>query len=133
VGADEPDGEGVTIAVIALESVTSDAIWVHAEPYGGEIRYGIADEYETEFEVTPETSIEPLSFGELIDLIDEARSDGTAGTTELLRDVNLDYAENAEELVDFVWVSSDFYPHLQNYYVDRANAWLEQTRSARDT
>jgi hypothetical protein len=50
----EQERGDVQIALIALQSVTSDIIEVCATRNGNEIRYAVVDEYETEFDVQPD-------------------------------------------------------------------------------
>ena len=45
------------------------------------------------------------------------------GLTNAYRNYNLDGCA-AEDLVEFVTVTSEFYPPLRAYYEDQARAWL---------
>ena len=79
------------------------------------------DEYDTPFRFKPRRSTQPLSMGELIGLIDGTTGhlDGDReGLTSAYRDYNLDGCD-AERLVEFVTVTSDFYP-VQAYYEEEA-------------
>ena len=124
--------EEVEIALIALASVTGDVISIRARRSGKRIVYGIVDEYGTNFRFSPKQSTQPLSLGELIAMIDYATGhlDGARGLTSAYRDYNLDGCD-AERLLDFVTVTSDFYPELQRYYVDEARAWLARVKAKR--
>jgi hypothetical protein len=85
--------------------------------------------------VTPESSKEPLSMGELIALIDTARQVGEFGYGDDTYDVGLVdgvlayscFEANAEEedLRGFVTVTSAFYPELASYYNDRVDRWVD--------
>lgn len=131
---DSRDGE-VEIARLSLKSTTSDVISIRATRQNGHIRYRIADEYENVFACTPETSEEPLTFGELIGLIDSAEIVGSGyppGLADVYRDSNLEEglpfeerSQRAQELMDFVTVTSVFYPELEQWYCDEAQEWLE--------
>lgn len=141
----EPEGDEVEIARIELASVTADVIQVLAgRAESGQIRYRVVDEYWDEgsrYAVTPEVSEEPLSMGELVDLIDSARQADEAhlygddrfnvGLADSARELN--YFSGAglepEELLGFVFVSSAFYPELSRYYAERASAWIDQRAS----
>lgn len=71
---DLTDG-GVEIARISLKSTTSDQISVRASQEGNRIRYSVADEYDTEFDLTFETSDRPLFMGEMIEFLDNSLAD----------------------------------------------------------
>ena len=116
----------VEIALVSLASVTGDVISIRARPSGTRIVCRIEDEYGTNFRFYPKHSAQPLSLGELIAMIDYATGhlDGhREGLTNAYRDYNLD-GSDAEALVDFVTVTSDFYPTLRAYYEDQARTWL---------
>ena len=101
---------------------------ITARRRGARIVYRIVDEYGTAFRCKPKTSTQPLSLGELIALIDGATGhlDGDAkGLTGAYRSYNLDGCD-AADLVDFVTVSSPFYPELQAYYAEEAGEWLAE-------
>src|SRR5207245_204761 len=68
---DYANGE-VEIARVELQSTTSDVISIRARKEGKTIAYSVADEYETEFPVSPRSSAKPLSLEQVIDLIDNA-------------------------------------------------------------
>jgi hypothetical protein len=113
--------EEVEIARISLESTTFDQISVRARRDGKRIRYRICDEYETGFEVRPESSAQPLTMGELIGLIDGADEHGLvlgpiAG--------NLDGGSDVDSMRGFVTVSSAFYPQLGAWYEREIGSYL---------
>ena len=127
----ERDGGEVEIACVLLASVTADVITIRARHRGNRIVYRIVDEYETCFRFKPKTSTQPLSLGELIAMIDGATGhlDGDAeGLTGAYRSYNLDGCD-AADLVDFVTVSSPFYPGLETYYAEEAREWLAQVEA----
>jgi len=135
----------VEIARIDLASVTSDALQVRARPDDREIAYRVVDEYETEhgdpstwaYELNPSRSVEPLTLGELIDLIDGARRTGAIAYANETYDVglidgiinqNLEMpGQELESMRDFFTVSSAFYPRLSAYYDARMEHWYEET------
>jgi hypothetical protein len=124
----------VEIARVSLKSTTADVISIRARPTPEGIRYRVIDEYETVFHCRPDVSERPLTMHELIELLDKTEADDRQGIglVSLWRDDNLeadDYdPEYAEELVDFVTVSSDFYPRLGMWYEEEAQEWLEGIR-----
>jgi hypothetical protein len=80
----------------------------------------------------------PLTMGELIALIDSADNGNVgSGLTNSSRNYNkealldplfgrgLGARDSVETLVDFVTVTSAFYPQLQAYYEDEAREWLK--------
>jgi hypothetical protein len=129
----------VEIARVALDSTTADVISIRAWREGGRIRYRIVDEYESTFVHEPTSSERSLSMAELVGLIDGARHEGWAendppytGLTRAFRDSSLDptapCVEDAEDLVDFVTVESDFYPQLRAWFEEEAQEWLANIR-----
>jgi hypothetical protein len=141
---DNLEGE-VEIARIDLASVTSDALQVRARPDDREIAYRVVDEYETEhgdpstwaYEVAPSRSVKPLTFGELIDLIDGTRRSGGISYGDDRFDVglidgiiNYNVYEGDQDLQaarNFFRVSSPFYRQLGAYYDARLEHWYEET------
>lgn len=132
--------EEVEIVRVELASATADVIEVRARSLEGRIHYQAVDEYWDEGErylVTPEWSERPLTFGELIDLIDTAcrGSEGyfdpspfTVGLVDQWRELPSQGGGDPASLLGFVRVSSAFYPELGAYYEERANAWVEQKK-----
>lgn len=109
----------VTIARIELRSVTSDVIEVRAKPAAERIRYRIVDEYESSYSCSPRTSREPLTLGQLIDLIDDA------GLTLGFSQANNFPAVPIGALRAFTQIRSDVYAHLTTHG-DRVHAaWFE--------
>jgi hypothetical protein len=122
-----PDLEdsGVEIARVELDSVTADVISIRATRDGELIRYEVVDEYDIERKISPETSATPLEMGQLVELIDTARDEyDQVGLTDLFRDNTAQFMEDPKDAVNFVTVSSPFYPELRAYYEFRAQEWL---------
>jgi hypothetical protein len=132
----------VEIARVSLKSTTADVISIRGRPTPDGIGYRVVDEYETVFHCRPDISERPLTMRELIELLDKTEADDWQGTglVSLWRDSNLEAQEYdpeyAEELVDFVTVSSEFYPQLAKWYEEEAQEWLarirEKCRAAHD-
>ncbi len=117
----------VIIASINLKSTTSDVIAVIARLTDKGIEYRVEDEYmesypegEDHYKVQPNFSKEPLSFKELINLIDNAREGG--GLIDAAKNY---YPEEPEEYYDFATAESAFYPQLEDWYDESNNEWLE--------
>ena len=117
----------VIIASINLKSTTSDVIAVIARLTDKGIEYRVEDEYmdsypegEEHYKVQPNFSKEPLSFRELINLIDNAREGG--GLIDCAKNF---YPEEPEEYYDFATAESAFYPQLRGWYDEANNEWLE--------
>ena len=129
----EYQGEEVEIARVSLRSTTGDVIAIRARRERRAIRYRIVDEYASEIQCLPAETSEPLSFGELVRLIDSARyaSSDQVGLTSAFRDGNLSEDTDPRELVDFVTISSVFYRELEAYYREDAQRWLAEKRSQR--
>ena len=115
------EAEEVEIARVSLMSTTFDQISVRARRDGKRIRYRICDEYETAYEVRPESSGQPLTLGELIGLFEAADEHGLvlgpiAGNIEASGDV--------DSMRGFVTVSSAFYPQLGAWYEQEIESYL---------
>ena len=134
----DSEEEEVEIARVALQSVMADVISIRATPEKDGIRYSIVDEYDNVIKFTPENSKAPLTLGELINLIDSAEFENSGfsnGLTGVFRDSQLDgysgqpheeVCQQARELVDFVTVTSIFYPALNRWYREEAQEWLQE-------
>ena len=120
----------VEIARLVLDSVTRDVYSVRARRVQGEPRivYRIVDEYEGRWALPRETSAEPLTLGELIELVDGARVDDVDGAS--LTDALRDGCGDAESGRDFVRVSSELYPELEAWYEERAAEWYARQPGA---
>lgn len=66
------EGE-VEIGRISLASTTGDQISIRARWEDDAIRYEVADEYESTFQLSVEKSEAPLTLGEMIHFIDESK------------------------------------------------------------
>jgi hypothetical protein len=117
----------VTIARIDLESVMGDAIEVRAAPSGKRIRYRVVDEHETEFTIYPKTSRQPLSLGQLVELIDHASPDPSFEESLALyyTAANYESGECLEGLESFTSLYSDVYPELGKHYHRVLAGWFE--------
>ena len=116
------------IASINLKSTTFDVIVVIARLVESGIEYRVEDEYmdsypegEDHYKVRPNFSKEPLSFKELINLIDNAREGGG-----LIDSAKNFYPEEPEEYYDFATAESAFYSQLRGWYDESNNEWLEE-------
>ncbi len=116
---DLDEGE-VEIARIELASVTADVISFRARPHGAGMRYRVVDEYDLDTVLLERNSLEPLTAGELIELID-----GTGIIDEVLA---LNFEDAPDEAAGFVTVSSAFYPRLSDYYEEWVATWISQRR-----
>src|SRR5262249_26765133 len=110
----------VEIARVSLSSTTGDVNSIRAQLRGDSIRYRIVDEYYDDpmqqFTFSPKETTRPLTMGELVDLIDgvedEMNPEIGRGLTASYRNMQVDGGMAAKEVVDFVSVSSFFYPEL---------------------
>jgi hypothetical protein len=127
----------VEIARLSLASVTGDVISVRAARRGKKITYRIVDEYESSFELQRKVSVQPLTMGEMVDLIAGAVVEGLSefpgGLPNAYRDYNLavDDSQDLRDLRDFVTVTSSFYPELRRWYEEDAEEWCVEAESRR--
>lgn len=129
----EPDE--VEIARLDLASTTADVIALLARRAGAEIGYRVVDEYETEYVCAPERSRQPLTLGELVELLDHTvqtdahLSAAAYGLIEGQWEWHLRAGNEApEHAARFVSVSSAFYPALSEYYAARAQEWIAMSK-----
>ena len=110
----------VEIARVTLASTLQDVVSVRARKGRGRVRYRVVDEYGGDT-LTARTSTRPLSLGQLVDFLDGAWP---------MRDVIAmnGLEDSVEGMLDFVSVSSLFYPDLARYYAGRFQAWAEEAR-----
>jgi len=111
------------IARISLQSVTADQICVRASTHNGRIHYQIVDEYDSEYLLPITQSSEPLTLQELIQILDCTANPFSRDEGGLIRChwySNAEYMD-PEEAIDFVSVSSVFYPELSAYYSNEAD------------
>ncbi len=134
-----PDLEptSVEIARASLQSVTWDVISVRAcLGSDGLIHYSIVDEYDSEFDFAPRSSKLPLTFAEIVRLIDGAVNLSWDETPNSLnrypRYINIEAYDNplaaGEALIDFVQISSEFYPQLRAYFEEDTLEWVEEIK-----
>jgi hypothetical protein len=123
----------VIIASINLKSTTHDVIVVIARLTDKGMEYRVEDEYmdmysegKDHFHIKTKFSNEPLSFKELIDLIDNAEDGG--GLVAAHRIFHYDDGCPAEEYYDFATAESGFYPQLKSWYDDVNEEWLEEKK-----
>ena len=121
----------VEIARVELESWTSDIISVRARLKGGKIFYSIVDEYEDlyDWSCEPETSDQPLTMAELIELMKTTCSTlDHPGIAFGFLEFKFEYGEEAEDLRNFASVSSLYYPELHDWYEEAMEEWCEANR-----
>lgn len=144
-GSDLPrfQGEEVEIARIELDSTLGDVTSLRAKRTKRGILYRLVDEYGTRFKLPRrQASHIPLTMRELVDLLANAQADEGLdfgkGFPDWYRDsyfVRSDGSENREHwvepevLVNFIRVSSFYYPELRSYYEVHSQNWLRRTKT----
>jgi hypothetical protein len=125
-----PDYAGgqVEIARVELESTTSDVISVRARRTGDRIEYSICDEYETEFDVSPQSSAKPLTLAQLIGLIDKAGGDESLALCYTIMNYSGRSLEDLNRIRSFSRVESVFYPQLNLHYEKLIDLWYGQEK-----
>jgi hypothetical protein len=116
----------VEIARITLpETVTCDLISIRACPGKGCINYRVVDEYDTVFRCQPGRSKLPLTFRQLLRLIDTAGDvgNGYLGLVVGMWNYFVDRCcQNPADRPTAI-VTSDFYPDVTRWYASVANQW----------
>ncbi len=117
----------VEIARLALESTTWDVISIRARPSSRGILYRAVNEYASEFIIRPMSSKKPLSLAGLIKLIDGMKNGDILSSPAALRASQgpFDTEKAIRDVEAFVTVASDFYPDLEAWYDQDANAWVQ--------
>ncbi|HUP22953.1 MAG TPA: hypothetical protein VNB06_08430 [Thermoanaerobaculia bacterium] len=137
----DANADEVEIVRIELASVTGDICQVRAlRRREDRIHFRVVDEYWHEgvtYRVSPETSDQPLTLAELIDLIDTSEREEEAHPGGLV-DSHLEFLlheeawiEGPTEIAAFATVTSAFYPMLNEYFLARAEAWLADVEAER--
>ena len=124
----------VEIARMVLASVLQDVISIRARRRrnGRRILYRVVDEYgepgQAGWTCRPASSVHPLTTGQMVELIETARSPqfdvGDAPLTEAFRDFQ--EGSDPRDLVGFVTVESEVYPGLAELFERRAAEWLDR-------
>jgi len=112
----------VEIARVTLNSTTYDVISVRAYRVRKRIHYRIVDEYQEDFDVVKPSSNKPLTFKEIIKLIDNATEDG--GLVNFYRNLNYSQGAKVEDIYDFANASSVYYEELSSWYDEVNEQWL---------
>lgn len=125
-GDDLPPLRPLEVEIARVEVASGELVSVRAQDVGEQIRYRVVDEFEDEgssFVVPHEYSNDPLTLGELVELIDGTRQTwaGEQTLTGLVDGFEAFYADDvdADELRTLVHLRSAFYPELDAYYVAR--------------
>ncbi|MBA2271219.1 MAG: hypothetical protein H0W20_11585, partial [Chthoniobacterales bacterium] len=119
----------VEIARVELESTTGDVTSIRAAKEGDLITYSIVDEYDTEFDVSPASSAEPLTLVELVTMLDGA----SEGESLALVYTEMNYAGNEsrgdlESLKSFTRVESQIYPALAEHHRKLTESWYRREK-----
>ena len=125
----------IEIARIVLASSTMDVASVRARRSRDlRIHYRVVDEYETTFAHHPLSSKHPLSFAQLISLLDSIRQDWDEPGREYITwcmDSAFDRTgHDPATYSHFVTVESTFYPQLEAFYCWRNDQWLANKLAA---
>jgi hypothetical protein len=126
----------VEIAMISMLSATGDVISIRARKDEAVIRYTVVDEYEEDregepgFEFQPQQSLQPLTFGEMTDLLwNLSVSDETSlfeSTWLMCPDLDI----NDDEPDEYFSISSDFYSGLEDWFEQKFLEWKRGRREA---
>ncbi len=114
----------VEIGRLVFGNATSDVDSIRAHRTADGIVVCVVDEYGTEFEDGQRIYMRPLTLGELIEFIESARhpdlDEGSDGLVlGLIRNMLAAGNEDTASLMQYVYVSSAFYPDIQRYYVNK--------------
>lgn len=125
----------VEIARIQMQSTLGDVISLRARrEASGRILYQFYDEYpenDIAYEFSPEASSEPLSFGEVVNLLDNARcsepyEDESRVIWSFIKMNRESGVDDQKQLLTFIRVISPFYPQLIDYFRWRTRQWLAE-------
>lgn len=119
----------VEIARIAMASVTRDVTSIRARPLAPgfkRIAYRVVDEYQSEYQVDRAYSLKPLTMGGLMRLMARCRAVDYQGLVFGFLDFSAECAGEADDYRDFLTVSSEFYPELEDCYSERIERWYRR-------
>lgn len=122
----------VEIARIAMNNHAQDVISVRAKQDSALITYEVVDEYESKYIYDPKSSPSPLSFREIIMLLNSIRDsrEPTRAFTNPFRDFAVDADDDSNEVIHFLSISSVFYPFLESWFLEEAAEWhLQRVRN----
>ena len=123
---DTKDNE-VEIARVVLKSTTQDVYSFRAKKLKNKIKYSIHDEYESTFELAIKTSTKPLTFSQMVKLIEYSTFNETQDYPAVYggsRDWQF-YNGNLDlSIWDFETVHSDFYRELEEWFDIQNYIWL---------
>ena len=114
----------VEIARVVLQSTMLDVISIRARRLISSIAYRIVDEHEEafwEYTCEPQSSPQPLTLGQLIELMEKALPGGIVGSFR-----EQVYHSDPREVFGFARVSSVFYPQLGAWFSQADEEWLIQ-------
>jgi len=132
-----PSGlDEVEIGRLVFGNATADVESILARRTADGIVVSVVDEYDTDFEDGQRTYVRPLTLGELVEFIDSFihpnPENGSGGLVlGLVRNMIEAGNEDAASLIEYVNVSSAFYPDIQRYYENKiGELFLEITEDA---
>ncbi len=130
LGSDE-----VEIGRLVMANVTADVESIRACRTADGIAVWVVDEYGNEFEDGRQIYARPLTLGELVEFIDSASppdpGEGSEGLVlGLVHNMFAAGNEDTASLMQYVYMSSAFYPDIQRYYVNKIGELVRELRAA---
>ena len=123
---DTKDNE-VEIARVVLKSTTQDVYSFRAKKLKNNIKYSIHDEYENTFDLAIKTSSKPLTFSQIVKLIEFSTVNEIQDYPNVYggaREHQYHNYYNDLHLWDFETVHSDFYRELEEWFDIQNYIWL---------
>lgn len=123
---DTKDNE-VEIARVVLKSTTQDVYSFRAKKLKNKIKYSIYDEYENTFDLAIKTSTKPLTFSQVVKLIEFSTVNEIQDYPNVYggaREHQYHNYYNDLHLWDFETVHSDFYRELEEWFDIQNYIWL---------
>ena len=123
---DTKDNE-VEIARVVLKSTTQDVYSFRAKKLKNKIKYSIHDEYENTFDLAIKTSAKPLTFSQIVKLIEFSTVNEIQDFPNVYggaREHQYHNYYNDLHLWDFETVHSDFYRELEEWFDIQNYIWL---------
>ena len=121
--------EEVEIARIVVPMTSNGVVSFRARRDDGGIRYRALDQLRNDYVISPDRSTQPLTLGELLDLINTSTKRDIEDPDVLFIDWLTEAAEfmpYVETFVAHVRVNSPYYPDLWDWYYDQIEEWLRQ-------
>jgi hypothetical protein len=122
------EGE-IEIVLIKMRSTLGDMLSLRARRTEGGIVYRMVDEYDLSRELPSPHNDQPLTFGELTDMLKSFRMSDRDGLFFPSGWSNVMESLDREDTCEFYQIESDFYDGLHDWYLEQFEQWAAVNRA----